>query len=170
MKKITTNRLVLRPLNLKDTTFILELFNTPDFLKYIGDKNIRNLQDAKTYLLEGPIKMYKDHGIGLYLVELKKTSISLGICGLIKRPSLEDVDLGFGFLPKYYNKGYAYEASKAMLDQAKSKYSRLVAITNSNNISSIKLLEKLAMSYEKDIEKLTNDVDLRLYGINFDDN
>jgi len=170
MKSINTQRLNIRPLRLNDAEFILELFNTKDFIKFIGDKGIKTLESAKNYLIQGPIKMYKELGIGLCLVELKNDTTSLGICGLIKRETLDDIDLGFGFLPKYYNKGFAYEASKAILDSAKTKYDRLVAITNSNNLSSIKLLEKLGMSFEKNIEKLAENIDLRLYGINFNDN
>jgi RimJ/RimL family protein N-acetyltransferase len=169
MKTLTTERLNIRPLNLNDAGFILELFNTEDFIKYIGDKEIRTLEDANNYLISGPLKMYKDLGLGLCMVETKNENEALGICGLIKRDSLDDIDVGFGFLPKHYHCGYGYESTKALLESIKGKFRRIVAITNSNNISSIKLLEKLGFCFEKNIEKITKTIDLRLYGINFND-
>lgn len=170
MLRLKTQRLNIRPLELKDVNFILELLNTDDFKNFIGDKGIRTTEDAKNYLINGPQKMYKQLGIGLCMVETLESHTSLGICGLIKRESLDDVDLGFGFLPKYYNKGYAFEASKKILDESRIKYKRVVAISNSNNQSSIKLLIKLGMKFEKSLEKLSNTVELNLYGINFNDN
>ena len=111
MKVLETERLVLRHLAVSDGTFILELLNEPAWLQFIGDKHIRSLADAEAYVLNGPQKMYREHGFGLWLVELKENSAPLGICGLIKRPGLDDIDIGFAFLERHWGRGYAREAA-----------------------------------------------------------
>ncbi len=101
-----------------DSQFIFELLNSPTWLKYIGDRDIKNLDDAQNYIINGPIKSYEIHGFGLYKVALKNNDTPIGICGLLKREGLEDNDIGFAFLPEYEEKGYAYESAKAILDDA----------------------------------------------------
>src|SRR5262245_42217627 len=98
---LETSRLLLRRLTEDDAPFVLELVNDPDWLRYIGDKKVRNLVDACRYLQEGPLLMYQRCGHGLYAVELKSSGLLIGICGLIKREGLDDVDLGFAFLPAH---------------------------------------------------------------------
>ncbi|HXQ38537.1 MAG TPA: GNAT family N-acetyltransferase, partial [Anaerolineales bacterium] len=109
MKILETERLVLRQLSLADAEFILELLNEPSFIQNIGDRGVRTLDDARAYILRVPVKSYEQHGFGLYLVILKESSESIGMCGLIKRDTLEDVDIGYAFLPKFWSKGYAIE-------------------------------------------------------------
>lgn len=169
MQRIETDRLIIRWLTENDAPFICELFNTELFLKFVGDKNIRSVEDAKHYLINGPINMYQRLGIGLYMVELKANTLPIGICGLIKRDSLDDIDLGYGFLPKYFGFGYAYEASKAVVKYAKTehKLKRLVAITSPNNTASIKLLNKLGFLFEKNLPTTKNSLITSLYEINF---
>lgn len=166
---IETERLILRHLSTDDAEFILELLNEPSWLRFIGDKGVRTLEDARNYILNGPVDMYARSGFGLYLTELKESGVSIGICGLIKRDSLEDVDIGFAFLPKFWSKGYAFESAKAVLDHGKNVLglNRIAAITNPDNRSSIKLLEKLGMKFEQMI-KLNADADeIKLFGIDF---
>lgn len=166
---IETERLILRHLITDDAEFILELLNEPSWLRFIGDKGVRTLEDARNYILNGPVDMYSRLGFGLYLTELKESGIPIGICGLIKRDSLEDVDIGFAFLPKYWSKGYAYESAVAVLEYGKNVLglNRIVAITNPDNHSSIRLLEKLGMNFERVI-KLSEDADeVKLFGIDF---
>ncbi|AUB44101.1 Protein N-acetyltransferase, RimJ/RimL family (plasmid) [Nostoc flagelliforme CCNUN1] len=115
MRVLETERLVLRRLSVEDSEFILEILNDPLWLRFIGDKGVRTLDDAREYILKNPVAMYERFGFGLYLVELKEKSVSIGICGLIKRDSLEDVDIGFAFLPKFRGKGYAYESASAVM-------------------------------------------------------
>jgi RimJ/RimL family protein N-acetyltransferase len=158
MNIIQTKRLNLSNLTTGDAAFIYELLNLAGWLKYIGDRNIKTLDDAKNYVLNGPAKSYEANGFGLYLVKLKNENTSVGICGLIKRETLEDVDIGFAFLPQFFGKGYALEAATATLDFAKNKLKlkRVVAITVEYNHKSISLLEKTGMHFEKKI-KLPND-------------
>jgi RimJ/RimL family protein N-acetyltransferase len=151
---LETERLVLRQLTLEDAPFMLQLVNEPSWLRFIGDRGVRTLEDARRYLQEGPLASYARHGFGLYLTELKPSGAPAGICGLIKRDSLEDVDLGFAFLPRYWGRGYATEAAAAVVGLAFSALGleRLVAITTLDNASSIKLLEKLGMRREESVE------------------
>lgn len=150
MPILETERLSLRALTPEDAPFILELFNDPDWLKYIGDRGIRTLQDAANYIVKGPIKMQAQHGVALHLVELKGQNIPIGMCGLIKRDTLEDIDLGYAFLPAYRGQGYAYEISRAVLAYGRETFGlqRVVAIIDPRNQRSAHLLEKLGFAYE----------------------
>jgi RimJ/RimL family protein N-acetyltransferase len=151
---LATNRLRLRRLVLDDAPFILQLVNDPSWLRFIGDKGVRTEDDARTYLAQGPIEMYARLGFGLYLVELRHGGSPIGICGLIKRESLADVDIGFAFLPEFCGQGYAHEAALAVMAHAKRDFSmrRLVAITAPGNERSIRLLQRLGMSLEESID------------------
>ncbi|MFW5437641.1 GNAT family N-acetyltransferase [Paenibacillus apiarius] len=115
MKVLKTDRLILRWLTTDDAEFMLELLNNPSWLEFIGDKGVRTVEDARDYILKGPVDMYARLGFGLYLTERKADGVPIGICGLIKRDSLEDVDIGFAFLPRLWAKGYAYESASAKL-------------------------------------------------------
>lgn len=146
-----TDRLVLRRLTVEDAPFILELLNDPDWLRFIGDKGVRTLEDAQNYILTGPIESYARRGFGLFLVERKDDARSIGLCGLLKRDVLEDVDVGYAFLPGYRGKGYAVEAAAAALRFGKETVglTRVAAITNPENARSIRVLEKLGLAFEK---------------------
>jgi len=154
MKRILdTERLSLRTLTEEDTPFIVELVNTPGWLTYIGDKKIHSSQQAIQYLQEGPWKSYQNHGFGLWLVQLKNTTTSIGMCGFLKRDYLPAPDIGFAFLPAYSGKGYAFEIASAALHYAKESLEIKViqAITLPTNERSIKLLERIGLNYSKDI-------------------
>lgn len=168
MQVIETARLGLRWLSEADDEFILDLLNQPSWLEYIGDRGVRNLEDARTYIRNGPLAMISRHGFGLYLVELKSGAIPIGLCGLLKREALEDVDIGFAFLPDYCGLGYASEAAKACLEYAHNPVGleRLVAITLPTNKSSIKLLESLGMQHERDVRLEENGELLQLFAKN----
>jgi RimJ/RimL family protein N-acetyltransferase len=150
---IVTERLVLREVNINDADFILGLLNSKGWLQFIGDRNVRSLPDAEKYIADRIVKSYIDHGLGLYLVELKTSGTAIGLCGLIKRETLDDIDIGFAFLPEYTGFGYAYEAAISTLKFAFEALgiNRLVAITTPDNVNSIKLLEKIGMQFEKKI-------------------
>jgi RimJ/RimL family protein N-acetyltransferase len=165
MKVLETERLILRWLNTDDAAFILRLVNEPSWLKYIGDKGVRTLQDAENYIRNGPVEMYGRLGFGLYLVELRDGSGPLGICGLIKRESLEHVDLGFAFLSNFWHNGYAYEAANAAMAYGKNVLglSRIVAIVSRDNHPSSKLLEKLGFRFERTVALNSDEGELKLY-------
>ncbi len=166
MKILETERLILRWLTLEDAEFVFQLVNEPSWLKFIGDKGVRTIADARAYILKGPLEMYSRLGFGLYLVELREEGLAIGMCGLIKRDSLKDVDVGFAFLPAYWGRGYAYEAASAVMEYSGRVLglSRVVAITSPDNGRSAKLLEKLGLRFEEMV-KLAPDADeVRLFG------
>jgi len=157
MKIIKTSRLQVREFEHTDAESIIKLLNEPSFIENIADKGVKNKHDAIKYLDDGPIASYKKFGFGLCMVELLPEAhsienvVQIGVCGLIKREELEDVDIGYAFLPDYCGKGYAEESAKAILEMAKNQFnlSRVIAITKVSNQSSEKLLRKLGFNYEK---------------------
>lgn len=155
---LETGRLEVRWLGSEDAAFILQLVNEPSWLRYIGDKGIRTLENARSYIENGPMAMYQRLGFGLYAVELKESGEAIGICGLIKRDTLEDVDLGFAFLPAFWGRGYAYETAAAIMEYGRRSFglSRLLAVTAQDNEISARLLEKLGFHFER-LARLTPD-------------
>lgn len=164
---LETERLLLRRLHDEDAEFMLELLNDPAFIQNIGDRKIRSVDGAKGYIQNGPVASYAKHGFGLYLVQLKETSESIGMCGLIKRDQLKDVDIGYAFLPKYWSKGYAIESARAVKEYARDTIGlkRIVAIVDPRNAGSIRVLEKLGMSFEKMVKLAADDIDLKLFSV-----
>jgi RimJ/RimL family protein N-acetyltransferase len=156
---LETQRLALHRLARDDAPFIHELLNDPDWIRYIGDKGVRSLEDARRYIENGPMKMYAEHGHGLWLVRRKRDHASLGICGLIKRPQLASVDLGFAFLPPYRSQGYARESAEGVLRHGRKVLGleRVVAITSPANVPSATLLARLGFVYENTFELAPND-------------
>ena len=154
---LDTERLRLREFTINDSKFIIELVNSPGWLEFIGDRNIKTEEQAKTYLENGPIKSYKENGFGLSMVETKSDKTPIGMCGIIKRGNLENPDIGFAFLPEFTGKGFAFEIANATMMFAKDflKLPVILAITVPENIKSIKLLEKLGLKFSKTI-KLQN--------------
>ena len=161
---IKTERLSIREFNENDREFIFKLLNSAGWLKFIGDRNIKTLEDARHYIVNGPLFSYHKFGFGPYLVELSDTKQPIGMCSLIKRDALEDIDLGFAFLNEYTGKGYAHEASEALLKYAKNNLGikKLVAITNTTNTSSIKLLKEMGFTSQSTI-KMPNEEDLLFF-------
>ena len=169
MDILETERLVLCKLTIEDAEFMLELLNDSLFLRYIGDRGVRNRADARKYILNGPIDSYDRHGFGLYMTKLKDSEIPIGICGLLKRESLEDVDLGFAFLPKFRRNGYAFESASAVLEYGRTIFglNRIVAVTSPDNYSSIRVLEKLGLTYQKMVIWPEDEVQCKLFAVNY---
>ena len=165
VKILETERLILRKMTVEDAEFIFELVNEPAFIRNIGDKGVRTLDDAREYILSGPVASYTKFGFGLYAVELKETGAAIGICGLLKRDSLEDVDIGFALLEKFRRKGFGYESAAAVMDYGRSALGlkRIVAITSPDNEESIRVLEKIGLRFEKMIRIPGPSEDTRLF-------
>jgi RimJ/RimL family protein N-acetyltransferase len=161
-----TPRLVLRRLEERDAPFILELLNDPDWLRHIGDKGVRDLDGARRYIADGPVAMYAKHGFGLFLVGRKPSGAPMGLCGLIRRDGLEDVDVGYAFLPRFRGCGYAEEAAAEMVRFARDRVglARLVAITGPENERSVRVLEKLGFAFERMIRLTPESREVRLFG------
>ncbi|MBL7918571.1 MAG: GNAT family N-acetyltransferase, partial [Bacteroidia bacterium] len=158
-------RLSLREFTPGDTEFVIELVNSPDWLKFIGNRNINTEIEALDFIVNGPIKSYTENGYGLYVVELKSTNKPIGMCGIINRTFLNWPDIGFAFLPEYIGKGYGCEAAKATIEYAKNslKLNKLCAITVANNTKSIHLLEKLDFTFSEIIILPDTKEKLQLY-------
>jgi len=170
LKVMETDRLLLRWLTPDDAVFILELLNDPSWVRFIGDRGVRTIEDARNYIVTGPMEMYSRLGFGLFLTELKdEARTPIGICGLIKRDGLEDVDLGFAFLSRFQAKGYGFKVASATLVYGKEQLGlkRIVAITSMDNVGSARLLEKIGMKFEGMIKFPHDAEELKLYGIDF---
>lgn len=150
---LETPRLRLRRLATADAPFIVALLNSPDFLRYIGDRKVRSVEDARRYLLEGPIAAYARDGYGMYAVDRRQDGLTVGLCGLVRRPGLDDPDIGFAFLPEHCRLGYGSESAAAMLRHARAVLGleRVVAIVARGNAASIRLLERLGLAFEREV-------------------
>jgi RimJ/RimL family protein N-acetyltransferase len=147
---LETDRLILRRFTPDDAAFVYVLYNEPSFLRYIGDRGVHDMETARAYITSGPLASYERHGFGLYVVERKDGGDRIGVCGLLKRDTLDAPDLGFAFLPAYWSRGYAFEAASAVVTYARSALglSRILAITSPGNGASIALLGKLGFVFE----------------------
>jgi RimJ/RimL family protein N-acetyltransferase len=162
---LRTKRLELRELVLEDDEFILRLLNEAAFLRFIGDKGVRTAADAREYLSKGPIDSYRRHGFGLYLTSLRGGG-PIGICGLVKRDSLPDVDVGFAFLEQHWSKGYAAESAAAVLAWGMEhlRLPRIVAIVAPDNAGSIAVLQKIGLRFERMVTLPNDPLELKLFG------
>lgn len=166
--RFETERLLIRRFALSDSSFIITLLNQRSFIDNIRDTGVRTVTDAEAYLQNGPLKSYATNNFGLSLVSLKDGT-PIGMCGLIKRDTLPDVDIGFAFLPEHTGRGYATESAKALMAHAKDdlKLKRLVAITSLTNKDSMNVLLRLGFSFEKKIRLTPEDSELNLFSIHF---
>jgi RimJ/RimL family protein N-acetyltransferase len=169
MTILETDRLRLRRLSVEDAAFYLGLVNEPSWLQFIGDKGVRTIEDARAAILKGPVDMHERLGFSLLLVELKEDIIPIGICGLIKRETLKDVDIGFAFLPEFWGRGYAYESASAVMAYGRHVVglNRIVAVTSSDNHSSIRLLEKIGLKYEQMVRLTDGAPETKLFSHEF---
>ncbi len=147
-----------------DDAFILRLLNEPSFIANIADRGVRTLEAARAYIENGPVAMYAKHGFGLWCVTLPDGT-PLGMCGLIKRDHMDDVDVGYAFLPEHWGRGYALEAVAGSLawGRAHRGLGRIVAIVNPDNARSIRVLQKLDFRYEGPIRMPGEETDIALY-------
>jgi RimJ/RimL family protein N-acetyltransferase len=169
VKILETERLILRQIVESDAEFIIDLVNQPSFIKYIGDRNVKTLENAREFIESRYRKSYVENGFGLWAVELKENLMPIGICGFVRRDSLPDADIGFAFLPQFEKKGFAFESASAVMKYGREKLnlSKVLAITTQDNHSSIKLLEKLGFGFERLI-KLPHDAEkLKLFSFSY---
>jgi len=164
---LETDRLVLRELELDDAEFIVELLNDPSFIRHIGDKGVRTIEDAREHLRTGPMESYGRLGFGMWAVEPRAGGRPMGICGLIQREWLDDVDVGFAFLPQFCSRGYGFESASAVLAHARDRVGleRIVAITARDNAASIALLEKLGLTFERVVEFPDDGKEVSLFAV-----
>lgn len=144
---IETDRLVLRELGVGDAAFIVDLLNQPSFLEHIGDRGVRTIEDARAYVVDGPVASYREHGFGLFMVQLRDGTAA-GMCGLMRKPWLDAPDLAYAFLPQHWSRGYAREAAAAILAQAAPRWGvrRVAAVVTDTNAASLRLLDHLGFA------------------------
>jgi RimJ/RimL family protein N-acetyltransferase len=162
---LETDRLQLRMLTTDDAEFVLRLLNEPSFIQNIGDREVRTVDQARDYILKGPIASYEKFGFGLWLVETKSAAVPIGICGLLKREVLDDVDIGYALLHEFCSQGYALESASAVMSYASKTLglNRVVAVTNPDNQSSIRLLEKLGFEFERMVRLSEGAPEIKLF-------
>lgn len=164
-KTFETERLLLKPTSKDDAEFILRLFNTPKWLKYIGDRNVNTVEEARLYIKMRMIPQMERLGFSNYTILRKSDEEKIGICGLYDRAGLDGLDIGFALLPEFESNGYAFEATSKLKQVAFDEFDiiEIQAITSQDNISSQKLIEKLGLEFIG-LVRLPNDTeDLFLY-------
>ena len=151
MHVLETERLALRQLTAEDAEFVLQLLNEPGFIRFVADRGLRTTADAEKYIAEKITPSYTEHGFGFYVVELKATGDRIGICGLVKRETLEVPDIGYSVLERFWGKGYAREAAAAVLDYGRNVLGipKIAGVTAPDNVSSIKVLESIGLRFER---------------------
>ncbi|MFV0478664.1 MAG: GNAT family N-acetyltransferase [Parahaliea sp.] len=166
MRPLHTQRLIIEELTPADAPFMLALLNDADFIANIADRGVRTLAQAERYIVEGPMQSYTEHGYGMFAVRQRESGHCVGVCGLIKRPQLNDTDIGYAFLSTARSQGLALEAAQAVWTYATGELGlqRLAAIVSPTNTASIRLLAKLGLHYERDIRLTPGDSPVRLYG------
>ena len=154
MNVLQTDRLVLRRQTEDDAPFILALMTDPDWLRHIGDRGVRTVEEARAYIGGGAVSSYERHGFGLWLVETRAEHVPVGICGLVQRDGFEAPDLGFALAREYRGRGYAREAATATLAYARATigFDRVDAIVSPTNAASVRLLEALRFTFETEVE------------------
>jgi ribosomal-protein-alanine N-acetyltransferase len=166
LPELETPRLSLRRFEFADAPFVVTLLNQPSFIANIGDRGVRSIEDAHRYLREGPMAMYEKHGFGLWQVLRNSDGAPLGMCGLLKRDNLPDVDIGYAFLPEYWGAGFALEAAEATVRHGALKFGlkRVIAVVSQGNTASMRVLEKLGLQYERMFAMRPDEPEVRLYG------
>lgn len=146
---LRTRRLFLRQLAERDAPFIVAVLNEPGFIANIADKGVRTEEQARDYLRTGPLASYATHGFGLWWLGLPDGT-PVGLCGLLRRPGMDDVEIGYALLARYEGQGYATEAASACLTYGRARYdlARIVGIVNPDNVASARVLEKIGLRYE----------------------
>lgn len=162
---IETERVLLQEVTSEDKSFLFELMNTASWIQYIGDRNIRTVEDAEEYIEKNIRKAYQEYGLGMYKMVSKENDKPMGLCGLLKRDYLNSIDIGFAILPEYEGKGYTYEAAKAVRDFGFNtlKTEKIAGITMEENVKSRKLLEKLGLKYVGMVRTSPDTEEIMLY-------
>jgi RimJ/RimL family protein N-acetyltransferase len=169
LPELETERLSLRRFVFDDAPSIVALLNQPSFLENIGDRGVRNVDDAHRYLREGPMAMYDKHGFGLWRASRRTDDVFVGMCGLLKRDILPDVDVGYAFLPEHWGQGYAFEAANATVGLGARKFGlkRIIGVVSDHNAASIRELEKVGMRFERMYPMHPGEPEVRLYAVEF---
>lgn len=165
--QLTTGRLAMRWVTLDDAELMLAVWNDPAFIKHVADRGIRTVPQAHEAMRQGALKLYQQYGYGPFRVSLLGDDTEIGICGLFRREGFDEPDIGYGILPAYCGRGYAFEAARAVLDYARTELGlgRVTAFIAPTNHASIGLAEKLGLRYERQARVPPDDADVGMYSI-----
>ena len=165
MNSYETERLILKPAEVQDANFFLELYNMPSFIQYIGDRNLRTKEDAENYITSRFIPQIEKLGFGNYVVILKEDHTKIGAVGIFEREGLDVLDIGFSFLEKYEGKGFAYESASKLKELVATNFglTKISAMTSDENIPSQKLIERLGLKFQKMVTIPNDDAELMYY-------
>jgi len=165
--QLETERLSLSRLTLDDAELVLAVWNDPTYIRYVADRGIRTVDAARAALEEGALKQFSDYGYGPFRVAMINDDTPIGVCGLFRREGLDEPDLGFSILPKYWRRGYAYEAARAVVSYAETEIqlTRLTAVVSPNNGASVALIEKLGLQFERMLRLPGDDDEVAIYGM-----
>ncbi|HSH38164.1 MAG TPA: GNAT family N-acetyltransferase [Chthoniobacterales bacterium] len=163
---LETERLSLRRMTLDDAAFMLEALNEPSFIRNVADRGVRTLDDAADYIRTKIMPSYEQFGFGFYIVELKESGTPIGVCGIVKRETMDDVDIGYSLLDRFSGHGYAYEAAEAVMRYGRECHGlkRIVGMTAPENQRSIRLLEKLGLRFERTVQLPGVEGESKLFG------
>lgn len=166
-KSFETKRLLLKPMVLEDAPFLIELLNTPKWIQFIGERNVKTIEEAEKYITERMLPQLEELGYGNYVVIRKSDNTKIGTCGLYNREGIDGLDIGFAFLPQYEKQGFAFEAANRIKQAGFNEFgiSQISAITIKENIASQKLIEKLGLKFEKIINLPNDPEDLLFYSL-----
>lgn len=169
LPELEAARLSLRRFGFDDAPCVVELLNQPSFIRNIGDRGVRDAADAHRYLRDGPMAMYDKFGFGLWHASRRADGVFVGMCGLLKRDVLPDVDVGYAFLPEHWGLGYASEAAGACLELGARRFGlkRIIGVVSDHNVASIRVLEKIGMRFDRMYPMHPDEPDVRLYGRDF---
>lgn len=169
LPELETARLWLRRFVFDDAADVVGLLNQPSFIRNIGDRGVRNVDDARRFLHDGPMAMYERYGFGLWRCARRADDVFVGMCGLLRRDILPDVDLGYAFLPEHWGQGYAFEAANATAELAVRRFglNRIIGVVKEHNAASIRVLEKVGMRYERMYPMHPDEPEVRLYARDF---
>lgn len=164
---IETERLLLKPMSTDDSQLIFELYNSPNFIRFIGDRNIKTVDDAENYIKNKFLPQIEKLGYGNYLISRKEDGKKIGSVGIFERDGLDVHDIGFSFLPEFEGKGYGYESASKLMEVGFKEFGlkKISAITTKENISSQKLIEKLGLKFQKMVSLPNDEEELRYYEI-----
>jgi RimJ/RimL family protein N-acetyltransferase len=166
---LRTERLELGWFTLEDAPLMLAIWNDPAFMRFVGDRGVRTLEEAEAAMRDGVLQLYTSYGYGPFRVTRIDDAADIGICGLFRRDGLDEPDVGFALLPEYRGNGFGFEASRVVLDHARDALAlpAVTAIVSAGNAASIGLLEKLGLSFDRVMRLPGDDSDVRLYRIDF---
>lgn len=164
-KEFESERLLIRPTSEQDAEFIYQLLNTPKFIKYVGDRALHSIEDAKKYIQVKIHPQLIELGYSNYSLITKADNTKIGVCGLYNRAGVDGIDIGFALLPQYEGLGYAFESSNILIKAGfeEFKIDEIKAITSKGNISSKKLLERLGFDMVGTTKLPDEDEEILLY-------